>query len=133
MSPGVAQPRERSQPSGSGDTLLFYGELNSNDKPKLGLALGSLTYTLPPADAVTFTTALGESRRNLIELPGPDFSNEQFQALGQLEWVYPEKPQPALECLPEPERHNQHPRQPANLADQGFAVAMAPDGHSAAV
>lgn len=74
----------------AGDTLLFYGELNSNDEPELGLALGSLSYTLPLADAVTFTTALGVSRRNLIELPGPDFSNEQFQALGQLEWVFSE-------------------------------------------
>ena len=73
-----------------GDTLLVYGELNSNDEPELGLAIGSLTYNLPLSEAVVFTTALGVSRRNLIELPCPDFSNEQFQALGQLEWVFSE-------------------------------------------
>lgn len=76
----------------SGDTLLLYGELNSNDKPDLGLALGSISYTLPLGDAVNFTAALGGSRRELIELPAPanDFSTNQIQGLGQFEWVFTE-------------------------------------------
>ncbi|MFM7548787.1 MAG: ShlB/FhaC/HecB family hemolysin secretion/activation protein, partial [Cyanobacteriota bacterium] len=76
----------------SGDTLLLYGELNSNDKPELGLALGSLTYSLPLGDAVNFTAALGGSRRELIELAAPAnaFSTNQIQGLGQLEWVFSE-------------------------------------------
>jgi hemolysin activation/secretion protein len=76
----------------SGDTLLLYGELNSNDDPDLGLALGSLTYSLPLGDAVNFTAALGGSRRELIELPPPadDFSTNQIQGLGQFEWVFSE-------------------------------------------
>ncbi|MEB3199200.1 MAG: ShlB/FhaC/HecB family hemolysin secretion/activation protein [Synechococcaceae cyanobacterium] len=76
----------------AGDSLLVYGELDGKTDPQLGLALGSLTYTLPLGDAFNFTTALGVSRRNLIELPSPQFSNDQFQALGQLEWVFSETP-----------------------------------------
>ena len=76
----------------SGDTLLLYGELNGNDKPDLGLALGSLTYSLPLGDAVNFTAAFGASRRELIELPAPanEFSTDQIQGLGQFEWVFSE-------------------------------------------
>jgi hemolysin activation/secretion protein len=76
----------------SGDTLLLYGELNSNDEPDLGLALGSLTYSLPLGDALNFTAALGGSRRELIELPAPanGFTTNQIQGLGQFEWVFSE-------------------------------------------
>lgn len=74
----------------AGDTLLVYGELNGETDPELGLALSSLTYRLPLGEAWSFTTAIGVSRRNLIELPAADLSNEQVQALGQVEWVFSE-------------------------------------------
>lgn len=76
----------------SGDTLLLYGELNSNDEPELGAAISSLTYTLPLGDAVNLTAALGASRRNLIELQAPadGLSTDQVQGLAQLEWVISE-------------------------------------------
>ncbi|WP_254968547.1 ShlB/FhaC/HecB family hemolysin secretion/activation protein [Cyanobium sp. CH-040] len=75
-----------------GDTLLFYGELNSDDEPELGAAVTSLTYNIPLTESIYLTAAFGASRRNLIELPPPagDLSNEQIQGLGQLEWVFSE-------------------------------------------
>ena len=76
----------------SGDILLFYGELNSDDSPELGAAITSLTYTLPLGDAFNLTGAFGYSNRSLIELPDPadGFSTNQLQGLGQLEWVFSE-------------------------------------------
>jgi hemolysin activation/secretion protein len=76
----------------AGDALLLYGELNSDDEPELGAAISSLTYTLPLGDAVNLTAAVGTSRRNLIELdpPADGLSTDQFQGLGQLEWVFSE-------------------------------------------
>lgn len=76
----------------AGDSLLLYGELNGKTDPQLGLGLVSLSYSLPLGESLSFTTAVGFSRRNLIELPRPEFSNEQFQALGQLEWIFSESP-----------------------------------------
>ena len=76
----------------SGDILLVYGELNSDDTPQLGAAITSLTYTLPLGDAFNITGAFGYSNRSLIELPDPadGFSTNQLQGLGQLEWVFSE-------------------------------------------
>jgi len=76
----------------SGDILLVYGELNSDDTPQLGAAITSLTYTLPLGDAFNITGAFGYSNRSLIELPDPadGFSTNQLQALGQLEWAFSE-------------------------------------------
>jgi hemolysin activation/secretion protein len=75
-----------------GDTLLLYGELNASDAPELGTVITSLSYTLPLGDAFSLTGAFGYSRRNLVELPSPadGFSTSQYQALGQLEWVFSE-------------------------------------------
>jgi hemolysin activation/secretion protein len=73
----------------AGDTLLIYGELNSDNNPSLGAAIGSLSYTLPLAEQLNLTGAFGYSRRNLIELPAPqnNLATNQLQGLGQLEWV----------------------------------------------
>jgi hemolysin activation/secretion protein len=73
----------------AGDTLLIYGELNSDNTPSLGAAIGSLSYTLPLAEQLNLTGAFGYSRRNLIELPAPqnNLATNQLQGLGQLEWV----------------------------------------------
>jgi len=73
----------------AGDTLLLYGELNSDNNPSLGAAISSLSYTLPLAEQLNLTGAIGYSRRNLIELPDPqnDLATNQLQGLGQLEWV----------------------------------------------
>jgi len=75
-----------------GDTLLLYGEVDASNAPEFGSLITSLSYTLPLSDQVNFTTALGFSRRNLIELapPGNGFSTSQYQGLGQFEWVFSE-------------------------------------------
>ena len=73
-----------------GDTLLLYGELNSDNTPSLGAVISSISYTLPLADAWSFTGSFGYSRRNLIELPDSldgTLASSQYQGLGQLEWV----------------------------------------------
>lgn len=73
----------------AGDTLLLYGELDSDDTPALGAVISSISYTFPISDTWTFTSSFGYSRRNLVELPG-DLGTNQFQGLGQLEWVFKE-------------------------------------------
>ena len=75
-----------------GDTLLLYGEVDSDASPTLGALITSISYTLPLADQWNFTGAFGFSRRNLIELPSPadGLSTSQYQGLGQLEWVFKE-------------------------------------------
>ena len=73
-----------------GDTLLLYGELDSDNSPALGAVISSVSYTFPIVDQLTFTGSFGYSRRNLIELPDPSagISTNQFQGLGQLELVF---------------------------------------------
>ena len=73
-----------------GDTLLLYGELDSDNTPSLGAVISSISYTFPVVDQVTFTGSFGFSRRNLVELPAPSdgLSTNQVQALGQFEWVF---------------------------------------------
>ena len=73
----------------AGDTLLLYGELDSDNTPSLGAVISSISYTFPIGDNWSFTSSFGYSRRNLVELPGEIASN-QFQGLGQLEWVFRE-------------------------------------------
>ena len=73
----------------AGDTLLLYGELDSDSTPSLGAVISSVSYTFPISDTWSFTSSFGYSRRNLVELPGEIASN-QFQGLGQLEWVFHE-------------------------------------------
>jgi hemolysin activation/secretion protein len=69
----------------SGDALLLYGELNSDNHPDLGYSLASISYTLPLGERLQISGAFGASRRNLIEFdsPGPDLSFRQLQGLGQ--------------------------------------------------
>jgi hypothetical protein len=58
----------------------------------LGRAIGSLSYTVPIGESFSFTVAFGASRRKLIELelPADDFSTDQIQEFGQLEWEFSE-------------------------------------------
>ncbi|MFQ6537728.1 ShlB/FhaC/HecB family hemolysin secretion/activation protein [Aphanothece stagnina] len=75
-----------------GDILLLNGEVNTTDEPEFGSAIGSLSYTLPLGEQFNVTGAFGYSRRNLVELEDPldEFSTDQYQGLGQLEWVFHE-------------------------------------------
>jgi len=72
----------------SGDTLLLYGEANSDSQPDLGFSLASLSYTLPLGDRLQLSAAFGASRRNLIEFdgPSPELSFRQLQLLGQTDY-----------------------------------------------
>ena len=72
----------------SGDTLLLYGEANTDSQPDLGYSLASISYALPLGDRLQISGAFGASRRNLIEFnsPGPDLSFRQLQVLGQADY-----------------------------------------------
>ena len=71
----------------NGDSLLLFGELNTDSDPELGSLNGSLSYTLPLLDQLSLTTAFGASRRNLVEAPQPyhELSFRQLQLFNQLE------------------------------------------------
>ena len=71
-----------------GDTLLLYGEANTDSQPDLGYSLASLSYTVPLGDRLQISGAFGASRRNLIEFngPGPDISFRQLQVLAQADY-----------------------------------------------
>jgi len=71
----------------NGDSLLLFGELNSDSNPEIGSLNGSLSYSLPLLDRLSLTTALGASRRTLVEAQPPlhDLSFRQLQAFSQLE------------------------------------------------
>ena len=73
----------------SGDALLLYGELNSDNHPDLGYGLASISYSLPLGDRLQVSAAFGASRRNLIEYDDPrsDLSYRQFQFLGQADYT----------------------------------------------
>lgn len=73
-----------------GDTFLLYGELDGTSTPALGSSIASLSYTLPLSSSVSFTNALGVSRRQLVEAPGTTstYSYRQLQNLAQLEWTF---------------------------------------------
>jgi len=70
------------------DQLLVFTEINTDREPEVGYALGSISYTANLNDQLSFTSALGFSRRNLIELKQPyhDLSYKQLQGYGQLNW-----------------------------------------------
>ena len=74
------------------DFLQIYGELNADGDPELGASLGSISYTLPLGESVSFTGSFGASRRNLVEARGPahGLSFRQYQGLGQLQWTLKE-------------------------------------------
>ena len=76
----------------SGDTLLIFGELDTNDKAAIGFTLGSISYTLPIADQLSFSGSFGYSLRNLIEQPYPTnkISSESFQGFGQFDYTLKE-------------------------------------------
>jgi hypothetical protein len=73
----------------AGDTLLLFGELNSDSQPALGYNSASLSYSLPLSDQLAFTLATGISRRNLVEVEKPigDLSFRQQQLYGQFDVV----------------------------------------------
>ena len=70
------------------DQLLIFSEINADREPEVGYLLGSISYTANLNDQLSFTSALGLSRRNLIELKQPhhDLSYKQLQGYGQLNW-----------------------------------------------
>lgn len=72
----------------SGDSLLLYGEANTDSQPDLGYSLASISYTLPLGDRLQFSGAFGASRRNLIEFnrPGAELSFRQLQVLAQADY-----------------------------------------------
>jgi len=69
------------------DRVLLVGELNADDDSELGYRQLSLSYSLPLADGLTFTTAAAASWRQLVEVPPPlhDLTFQQQQLLGQLD------------------------------------------------
>ena len=73
----------------NGDTLLLFGEINTDSNPEIGSLNGSLSYSLPLLDQLSLTTALGASRRTLVEAPPPlhDLSFRQLQLFSQLEYT----------------------------------------------
>jgi hemolysin activation/secretion protein len=73
----------------NGDSLLLFGELNTDSDPELGSLSGSLSYTLPLLDQLSLTTAFGASRRNLVEAPSPihELSFRQLQVYSQLDFT----------------------------------------------
>jgi hemolysin activation/secretion protein len=76
----------------AGDTLLLFGELDSDSQPALGYSSASLSYSLPLSDQLAFTLATGISRRNLVEAEKPigDLSFRQQQLYGQFDIVLQE-------------------------------------------
>jgi hemolysin activation/secretion protein len=71
-----------------GDSLLLYGEANTDSQPDLGYSLASISYSLPLGERLQISGAFGASRRNLIEFnsPGPDLSFRQLQVLAQADY-----------------------------------------------
>jgi len=70
------------------DQLLIFAEINTDREPEVGYVLGSISYTASLNDQLSFTSAFGFSRRNLIEVDQPyhDLSYRQLQGYGQLNW-----------------------------------------------
>ena len=70
------------------DQLLVFAEINTDRDPEVGYVLGSISYTANLNNQLSFTSAFGYSRRNLIETDKPyhDLSYRQLQGYGQLNW-----------------------------------------------
>ena len=70
------------------DQLLIFTEINTDRDPEVGYVLGSISYTANLNNELSFTSAFGYSRRNLIEIDQPyhDLSYRQLQSYGQLNW-----------------------------------------------
>lgn len=70
-----------------GDTLLLFAEADSDSDPELGYTSASLSYSLPLSEQLSLSTAVGISRRNLVEAEQPlhDLSFRQLQLLGQFD------------------------------------------------
>ena len=75
-----------------GDVLQLYGEGNADSDPEFGAGIGSISYTLPLADNISFTGSFGASRRNFVEASGLShgLSFRQYQGLGQFQWTFAE-------------------------------------------
>jgi hemolysin activation/secretion protein len=73
-----------------GDTVLLYGELNTDNDPELGYRVGSISYTLPLSSQLSFTGAFGASRRSLVEAEPPlhDLQFRQLQGYGQFDLTF---------------------------------------------
>jgi hemolysin activation/secretion protein len=73
----------------NGDSLLLFGEINTDSDPEIGSLNGSLSYTLPLLDNLSLTTAFGASRRNLVEALPPlrELSFRQLQLFSQLDFT----------------------------------------------
>lgn len=82
----------------NGDTLLLFSEINTDSNPEIGSLNGSLSYSLPLLDRLSLTTAIGASRRTLVEAPPPlhDLSFRQLQLFSQLEYILHETPSDRL-------------------------------------
>jgi hemolysin activation/secretion protein len=91
--PGTGEARGLFSASKTGilqanDQFLLYGEINTDQDPEIGYALGSLSYTAQINQKLSFTGAFGISRRNLVEALQPyhDISYRQLQGYGQFNW-----------------------------------------------
>ena len=75
-----------------GDVLQLYGEGNADSDPEFGAGIGSISYTLPLVDNISFTGSFGASRRNFVEASGLSrgLSFRQYQGLGQFQWSFAE-------------------------------------------
>ena len=71
----------------NGDSLLLFGEINTDSDPEIGSLNGSFSYTLPLLDNLSLTTAFGASRRKLVEALPPlhELSFRQLQLFSQLD------------------------------------------------
>ena len=76
----------------NGDTLLLYGESSWTDDPIIGQMISSISYTLPLSGQLNFTGSFGYTRNESPELDsdGVNISSDQYQGLGQFEWVFNE-------------------------------------------
>lgn len=76
----------------AGDSLLLFGEVNTDSGPELGYNSASLSYTLPLADSLSATAATGISRRQLVEAEPPihDLAFRQVQLYGQVDYTIQE-------------------------------------------
>ena len=71
----------------AGDSLVVFGELNSDSEPEFGYRSLALSYSLPLAETFSFTAAAGINTRQLVEAVPPihDLSFDQLQLYGQFD------------------------------------------------